>query len=167
MFELTRFGVSESHHEIDSLLISLDEAESTSGNHLVNFTRNMYEEHQMYLHQQDVLGTCYDTLSTFQSLPLFQKLEKIRILDFDATFIPEDPRGIEYTKNHIDAAVRAFHNIVKTLAFAKYPTFQNIKILEIDRFEYQAFAINERTRSQFEEVIRRVPVLKINNLTTK
>lgn len=119
----------------------------------------------MYLHQQDVLGTCYDTLSIFQSLPLFQKLEKIRILDFDATFTPEDPRGIEYTKNHIDAVVRAFHNIVKALAFAKYP-FQ-IRVFEIDRFEYQAFATNERTRSQFEEIIRRISVLKINNLTTK
>lgn len=147
--------------------MSLGEVELSSGHHLVNLTRNMYEEHQMYLHQQDVLGTCYDTLSIFQSLPLFRKLEKIRILDFDATFTPEDPRGIEYTKNHIDAVVRAFHNIVKVLAFAKYPSFQNIKIFEIDRFEYQAFAINDRTRSQFEEVISRILVFQINNLTTK
>ena len=136
-------------------------------------TCRIHEQHQPYLLQQDILGTFYDTLSIFSSLPLFKKLETIRIVDFE---IPPDvtpaPEETPYTPGQEAAVVRAIHNMSKTLAFLDYSALPKLRCWEIERFDYSVlkppgFGSNSRERetlTQFEEAFSRISILRIKKL---
>lgn len=139
-------------------------------------TRRIHEQHQLYLLQQDILGTFYDTLSIFSSLPLFKRLQTIRIVDFeippDVTPIPEET---PYTLGHEAAVCRAIHSISKTLALLHDSALPNLRCWEIERFDYsvlrpQSFCSSSRNRKddeiwiQFEDALSRISNFKIDKL---
>ncbi|KAF8467352.1 hypothetical protein BDZ91DRAFT_723896 [Kalaharituber pfeilii] len=134
-------------------------------------TRRIHEDHQLFLGQQDILGTFYDTLSIFQSVPLFTRLEKIRMVDFDW---PEPLSKMPPSRGHATAFARGFWSIVKTIAIVKPQCLPCLKTWEIDRFDYEVFlpylldereqVDNDDGRSQFHTAISRLSVFRIRNV---
>lgn len=134
-----------------------------------------HNQHQVYLRQQDILGTFYDTLSIFQSLTLFTNLQKIRVLDFEN--LSAEDSGQEPWLNRTGrqrAIVRAFYSIVKVLDYGLDLSFLQLKTLEFDRLDYVALKKSYDTPNQLEAkylqptfhgVPARISVLKIHNLT--
>lgn len=142
---------------------------------LETLTRRIYEQHQFYLLQQDILGTFYDTASIFSSLPLFKKLQTIRIVDFEISpDISPIPEETPYTLGHEAAIVRAIHSISKTLAFLPPSALPSLRCWEIERFDYSALKLpslgwSTRDRGdeiilQFEDALSRVSNFRINKL---
>lgn len=186
-YRLVEFLELPNHHDVDDLL-SLHGLQSYQGDwpeptisasmgsgtmQLEAHTRRIYEQHQFYLLQQDILGTFYDTASIFSSLPLFKKLQTIRIVDFE---IPPDvtptPEDTPYTLGHEAAVVRAIHSISKTLAFLPPLALPNLRCWEIERFDYSVLKLPGlwNTRDpleillQFEDALSRISNFKINKL---
>ncbi|KAI5811357.1 hypothetical protein DFH27DRAFT_533090 [Peziza echinospora] len=127
-----------SQHEVDILLDAMpmgseNAANSETSDHpeldAVQILEEIHERHQRYLKQQDILGTFYDTLSMYQSLPLFHNLRKIHVRDSKSSS-PEDS----------EAFARAFWNIVKVMAAIPKTACPNFTTVEFDRFHYEALA---------------------------
>ncbi|KAF8429241.1 hypothetical protein EV426DRAFT_215891 [Tirmania nivea] len=189
-YRLVEFLELPNHHDVDDLL-SLGGLHSYQGDgpestfsasmgsntmQLEALTRRIYEQHQLYLLQQDILGTFYDTASIFSSLPLFKKLQTIRIIDFE---IPPNetpnPEETPYTVGHDTAVVRAIHNISKTLAFLQPSALPNLRCWEIERFDYSVLKPPSRGWNsrdpegdeiliQIEDALSRISNFRINKL---
>ena len=134
----------------------------------VQILQHIHERHQKFLKQQDILGTFYDTLSMYQSLPLFHNLRKIHVRDSQLS-----------SAEHSEAFTRAFWNIVKVMSTVHANTCPNFTAVEFDRFHYEALAplltknsINHRTRlfgrerhRQVETFMQRVLSFRINDFS--
>ena len=130
----------------------------------------LHGEHQMFLRQQDILGTFYDTLSMFRSLPRFPRLKKIHIIDFDWA---EGASNGPDSREHGFAFARAFWNIAKSLAYNNPHAFAYLETWEIDRLDYQVFLFlykdgqrqtrQEEDQAQLTDALSRIRVLRIKN----